>query len=127
MDTDNFVWSRYQSIHDFALQPVHAVINLVGSTETHSQLTNAIQNGLRQTIVLTKPTPNYAKPRYRIQSYDIPAQNPRSQSRIPSFGLSSSEIGYLKSNFFKSFSYHKPALTIFVFDWREMKKFDWKI
>lgn len=41
--------------------------------------------------------------------------------------------GFLKRNFFKSFAYDKPAVTIFVFDWRDWTKrvpvgeqFDWK-
>ena len=44
-----------------------------------------------------------------------------------------SEMGYLKRNFFTSFAYNKPAVTIFVFDWRDWAKyvpagetFDWK-
>ena len=35
----------------------------------------------------------------------------------------SSEIGYLKQNFFKSFFENKPAVTVFVYDWRDWSKF----
>jgi len=38
------------------------------------------------------------------------------------------EIGYLKNSFFNSFGFHKPAVTIFIFDLRKSTgQFDWKI
>ena len=43
------------------------------------------------------------------------------------------DTGFLKRNFFKSFVYNKPAVTIFIFDWRDWAKrvpagevFEWK-
>lgn len=126
MEADSAVWSRYQTIHDFVSQPIHAVINLVGSQEMHGQLSEIIQTGLQQTIWLPKPTPNYAKPRYRIQSYDLPCECDRLSRQVKA-GISSGEIGYLKQNFFTSFGYTKPALTIFVFDYRTVTSMDWKV
>jgi hypothetical protein len=39
------------------------------------------------------------------------------------------EIGYIKSNFFNSFGYQKPAVTLFIFNWKDFAEpvFDWRV
>ena len=45
------VWSRYHPIHELAMKPFHAVINLVGSkSSTHKELADIIERGLRNHI-----------------------------------------------------------------------------
>ena len=49
--SQTLVWSHYDEIHKLAVQPVKALINLVGSRDTtHATLTEIIQNGLRDII-----------------------------------------------------------------------------
>lgn len=76
---------------------------------------------------------NYAPPTVRIQSYDLPSACPRQAKRRQPGSIPSNELGYLKRNFYSSLGYNKPAVTIFVFDWRDWAKyvpageqFDWK-
>ena len=130
---DKLVWSHYDEIHKLAVQPVEALINLVGSKETtHSILTDIINNGIREIITKqSNVTANYAAPRTRIQSFDLPSPCPREVKRQR--GSTANDVGYLKRNFFTSLAYNKPAVTIFVFDWRDWAKyvpagetFDWK-
>lgn len=121
--TPTQVWSRYHHIHELAMKPFHAVINLVGSKQsTHRELTEIIERGLRNHIHKKGDNiPNsYARPIYNIQSYDLPCKCPRAPKQKKS---QSSEIGYLKQNFFKSFFENKPAVTVFVYDWRDWSKF----
>ena len=126
------VWSRYKDIHVLAMQPFHAVINLVGaSKQTRDEVQSVIDSGLKSHIWkqgANAPT-NYARPIYRVLSNDLPCPCPRPVKRK---GGASSEIGYLKQSFFRSFNEHKPAVTIFLFDWRDWQtmhppneKFDW--
>ena len=127
------VWSRYHDIQELAMKPFHAVINLVGAkATTHAELTEIIQNSLKSHIWKqgNNVSTNYARPIYRILSNELPCPCPRAAKRK---GGSSSEIGYLKQNFFKSFNENKPAVTIFIYDWRNWSKihppdeqFDWK-
>lgn len=131
--TSTQVWSRYHGIHELAMRPFHAVINLVGSkATTHSELTEIIQQGLKTHIWKqgNNVSNSYARPIYRILSNDLPCHCPRPAKRKAG---ASSEIGYLKQNFFRSFSEYKPAVTIFIYDWRDWGKihppdeqFDWK-
>ena len=130
---DNLVWSQHDAIHKLAVQPVNALINLVGSPEsTHEVIKDIIQTGFRDIIAKQGNTQNnYSPPTVRIQSYDLPSSCPRASKRQRP--QNSSEIGYLKRNFFTSLTYNKPAVTIFVFDWRDWAKyvptnevFDWK-
>jgi hypothetical protein len=40
-----------------------------------------------------------------------------------------SEIGYIKTSFFTNFGFNKPAVTLFIFDFRDFKKedtWDWR-
>jgi hypothetical protein len=65
----SLVWSHNDEIHKLAVQPVKALINLVGSKETtHAMLNEIIQQGIRD--IMTKQgssvTPNYAPPAMRI-------------------------------------------------------------
>jgi len=60
----------------------------------------------------------------------LPSECPRKPKR-PS--QANANDGFLKGNFFSALAYNKPALTIFVFDWRDWAKnmpagevFDWK-
>ena len=106
---------------------------MVGSKDTtHAVLTEIIQTGIREIITKTgsNVTASYAAPRTRIQSLDLPSPCPRGIKRSRS---TANEVGYLKRNFFTSLAYNKPAVTIFVFDWRDWAKhvpagetFDWK-
>ena len=104
---------------------------MVGSKDTtHSVLTEIILNGIREIITKQdKITSNYAPPLTRIQSYDLPSGCPRLVKRVNR----PQDTGYLKRNFFTSLAYNKPAVTMFVFDWRDWAKyvpsdeqFDWK-
>lgn len=65
-------------------------------------------------------------PKFRIQTYDLPAECPRPRRRSQAqLGL---EIGYMKANFFSNIGYHKPSLTLFVFDFTKHdvnEKWDW--
>lgn len=65
---NSLVWSHYDEIQKLAVQPVEALINLVGSKDTtHSVLTDIIQVGIRDIITKTeKITSNYAPPLARI-------------------------------------------------------------
>ena len=130
--TPTQVWSRYNHIQEMTMKPFPAIINLVGAkSTTHDELTKIIKSGLEQHIWKNvKNDTNYARPIYRILSNDLPCACPRPVKRR---GASSSEIGYLKGNFFKSFSENKPAVTVFIYDWRNWSKihpadeqFDWK-
>ena len=42
MEGENCVWSRYQHIHELVMQPIYAVINLIGAKDTNSQLSEII-------------------------------------------------------------------------------------
>ena len=104
---------------------------MVGSKETtHGVLTDIILSGIRDIITKQdKITSNYAPPLTRIQSYDLPSPCPRLAKR----SNRPWDTGYLKRNFFTSLAYNKPAVTLFVFDWRDWAKyvpsdeqFDWK-
>lgn len=67
----------------------------------------------------------YAPPQFRIQSYELPCECPRQRKRKDSY---TNDLGYLKSNFFSNIGYHKPSLTIFVFDYSKHpanEKWDW--
>lgn len=55
----------------------------------------------------------------------MPCDCPRTRRRFAGQG---SDIGFIKTTFFSNFGYHKPAVTIFVFDFREIKEgeiWDW--
>ena len=115
------------------MKQFRAVINLVGAkATTHDELTKIILSGLSTHVWKnTKNVDyNYARPLYHVLSNDLPCACPRPVKRR---GASTSEIGYLKGNFFKSFGENKPAVTIFIYDWRNWSKihpadeqFDWK-
>lgn len=85
-----------------------------------------LQNGLLTEIYKPNPLPNHAELRYRIQLYDMPCENPRRGRRSSAIA---SDLGYIKTSFFTNFGFNKPAVTIFIFDFREHKKeepWDWK-
>ena len=129
------IWSINDHTHKLAVQPVRALINLVGSRETtHEMLKEIIEAGVRD--IITKQgnvSANYAAPLVRVQSYDLPSDCPRPVKRNRGGASAGASEGFLKRNFFTSLAYNKPAVTIFVFDWRDWSKyvpagevFDWK-
>lgn len=68
-DLDIFEWSRYSNIHEFAMKPVHALINIVGAKPSvRTELKNIIQEGLVSVIHKPQTSSNfhYAKPLYNI-------------------------------------------------------------
>ena len=65
---NSLVWSHYDEIQKLAVQPVEALINLVGSKDTtHAVISDIIQVGIRDIITKQdKITSNYAPPLSRI-------------------------------------------------------------
>ena len=87
---------------------------------------------------------NYAAPLYNVQSFDLPSQCPRAPKKraqvyqsevgVSYQATNLQDQGYLKKNFFSSLCYNKPAVTIFIFDWRdwarfhpEDEEFEWRV
>lgn len=55
-----------------------------------------------------------------------PRVNKKSQHFL---AAAQNEIGYIKTNFFNSFGYQKPSVTMFVFNWKDYQEpiFDWRV
>lgn len=110
------------------MEPVKALINLVGYKETtHDEVSKLIKEGLESHIWKKNAGPTYAEPLYKIQSLDLPSRCPRKRKQ------QNMEIGYIKQDFFDDLGSTKPAVTIFLFDWRKWAEshpktevFDWK-
>jgi hypothetical protein len=91
-----------------------------GAQQTRASLSQIIKTGLEQHIIKANQPVTYARPEYRVQSFDMSASNPRAIDK-----KEMNQVGYTKTNFFWNFGYRKPAVIILVFDWRELKDFDW--
>lgn len=79
---------------------------------------------MKDHIIAANPSKGYVEPCFRVQGYSLPCECPRPKRRT-----TAQEIGYLKANFFSNLGFHKPAVTIFVFDYTQQvsdgKKWDW--
>lgn len=107
---------------------MEALINIVGGAkQLQKDIKDIILNGLVKEIHLTKQAPNYAEPKYRIQLYDLPSDCPRQGRRRSAIV---SDIGYIKASFFNNLGFNKPAVTLFIFDYRDFSKeevWDWRL
>lgn len=116
------IWSRYSKIFDFCRSPIRSLINIVGGPKDIQVDLQAI---IQEVLHDNKPNqPPYRCPQtFRIQTYDMPATCPRRRAP-PTFD----HRDCIKASFFSNVGYYKPAVTIFVFDYRERKtdeSWDW--
>lgn len=108
------VYSRYNQLHRYFMQPVSCLVNLIGpskSPQVQQELQALINKGLKQHIIKPQQPHFYAKPCYKYNCIQFNQEMPKNP-------LLEQDDGFIKTSFFNNLVQNKPSISIYTFDLR---------